>query len=419
MFAAQALAPLLVDDAANCRETAKATLDNLIGQGFVAADLRNVIPASAFLMIPKLAHKDWRVRAACALALGTGGVSVALGAQQLADILAKDSRRDPHARIVACEVLEALGLAGLAAAPELAVLAKGKGEKLDPALRQAAFSALLSLRQELVSAIGRGISTRREVQAGVFRAEHIAHRLGRPMAEDRQRGVEELMQPSWAHVAGITELLRVLLDPDCPGASAGQESFKSAIQGLFNFRDANLLGNFDASRSGSDLVRALNLGVKDKHWSVRIACAEALVNLAIALQEPVACLQKSLQSSDKDRKAGAQRVLRKLEIEKELLDPHSMADKAADELRALKRVFMSFGPNSEMCPNPNIPLASLEVARTVAQQCLLQLLRHRLIEELPGDRVEAPRAPKPERLPPKFTAAIAAIKPKGRRLQGF
>lgn len=408
VFAAQAMAPLLADDAGNCRETAKATLDNLIGLGFVAADLRNTIPSAACRMIPKLAHKDWRVRAACALALGTGGVSVALGAQQLVYIVAKESR-DLTTRILACELLKTLGLAGLPAVPELAVVAKGAGEGKDPALRRAAFSTLLSLRQELVAAIGRGISAKREVQAGVSRAQLIAERLGRSVAFDRLRSVEELMQPSWTHVAGIAELLRVLLDPECPGAAAGQESYKAAIQGLFKFRDAKLSGNFDTGKSGPDLVRALSLGVKDKNWSVRIACAEALMSLAIALQEPMACLQNALQSSSGEQKAAAQRILRKMDIDKELLDPHSLAEKAATELRAVKSVFTSFGFEGKLSPNPSIPRESLEVARSVAQQCLLQLLEHQLIEELPGDRKEAPRPPKPEP-PEELKVALEELK---------
>eukprot|EP00913_Durusdinium_trenchii_P009312 g8751.t1 len=101
------------------------------------------------------------------------------------------------------------------------------------------------LSHEVVAVIGRAITRDPRIKDAIQQTQHFASRLGRDTNLQREEGVSALMRPAPSHVAAITELLRVILDPESPGAQAGVQSYLAAVGCLDSLRDAGLLGGFD------------------------------------------------------------------------------------------------------------------------------------------------------------------------------
>eukprot|EP00931_Biecheleriopsis_adriatica_P060523 TRINITY_DN36362_c0_g1_i1.p1 TRINITY_DN36362_c0_g1~~TRINITY_DN36362_c0_g1_i1.p1 ORF type:complete len:648 (-),score=152.14 TRINITY_DN36362_c0_g1_i1:159-2030(-) len=383
----QVIVRLLADESTNCREMAKSSLETLVAGGFAAADLRVLVQGVSPHFLTQLRHSSWQVRCAAAWALGQGGAGSLIGLPKIAQLLAKDKDKDWGMRVVAADLLGAIGLSAMPALPELSYAFKTDLRHLEP-LRQVTYKVLFNMHRELVGVVGRAISRDPRVKEGVDRAQWFGQRLGMVTAFERDQGVNGLLEPSSIHVAGITELLRVIMDPDCPGAAQGEISTNLAIESLGLFRDKGLLGwNFKApveemhmepAMAAQDLVAELMLRTKqDTNWSVRLASAEALANLACDLQEVTACLKRHLESEDINLKAGAQRLKRKLEKENKVyLDAKAMAEQAAVEFRVVDKP--NFSPG-------HISHAERKFSQHLARGKLQQLVECKLVDKCDAD----------------------------------
>ncbi|CAE6922093.1 CDC48 [Symbiodinium natans] len=264
------IARLLVDESAVCREAAKSALDKLLGVGLAAADLQVVVPPNAEHFVERLTHQDPKVRCAAAWALGHSAAAV-IGLHTIQDTLVTEC--DAAVFRVAVEALGWLGLAALPAAPELGLglktfLSRPKSEDGTEASLQedpnklAMTESIFKIYQELLFVIGRAVGRNEGLQQALQRAQHYASRLGRSTNVQREEGVTSLMEPCLPHVGAITEMIRILLDPTCPGAQAGVLGVSTAIEALEKFRDGGLLGDFDTVHCGRDIVQGLQTCLK-------------------------------------------------------------------------------------------------------------------------------------------------------------
>eukprot|EP00434_Breviolum_minutum_P022302 symbB.v1.2.019679.t1/scaffold1618.1/size109259/13 len=262
---AKDIARLLTDDSAVCRDAAKTALDAMLGAGLAAADLKVVVPPNVELYVQSLKHQDPKVRCAACWVLGHAAAAV-VNLHGMAEVLVKESSHIVLS--LAAECIGSLKLGALPAAPEMALSLKsfmaqdGREKMRGPVARSSAGVALTQLYQEVVTVIGRAITKDPRVKDGAERAQQYGARLGRETNLQREEGVSALMLPAHSHVAAITELLRVILDPQCPGAQAGISSYLIAVGSLETLRDSGLLGGFDLSRCDiiSELLEALEEG---------------------------------------------------------------------------------------------------------------------------------------------------------------
>ncbi|CAK9003590.1 Cell division cycle protein 48 homolog (Valosin-containing protein homolog) (VCP) [Durusdinium trenchii] len=253
---AKDIARMLTDDSAVCRDSAKKTLERMLGAGLAAADLQVVVPQNVELFVTRLKHEDPKVRCAACWVLGHAAPAV-LNLHGMAEVLVKESNHTMLA--VASECINVLKLGALPAAPEIALGLKGfmseEGHERLRAVRSPAGISLMQLHQEVVAVIGRAITRDPRIKDAIQQTQHFASRLGRDTNLQREEGVSALMRPAPSHVAAITELLRVILDPESPGAQAGVQSYLAAVGCLDSLRDAGLLGGFDQSKV--DIVHEL------------------------------------------------------------------------------------------------------------------------------------------------------------------
>jgi len=255
----------------------------------------------------------------------------------MAEVLVKESS---HAVLsLAAECIGSLKLGALPAAPEMALslksfMAQDGHEKMrGPAARSSAGVALTQLYQEVVTVIGRAITKDPRVKDGAERAQQYGARLGRETNLQREEGVSALMQPAHSHVAAITELLRVILDPQCPGAQAGISSYLIAVGSLETMRDSGLLGGFDLSRR--DIISELLEALEDSAWTVRLSAAEALATLSCHIRPFLECLRRYRKSEDNDLKAAAQKLWHSIDAGKVWTHVRAMSESSIKVMRGI------------------------------------------------------------------------------------
>ncbi|CAJ1401165.1 unnamed protein product [Effrenium voratum] len=377
---AQDMARLLADDSAVVRGSAKNALDSLVGVGLAAADLTVVVQPNVRLFVQRLKHEDPKVRCAACWALGFGA-GTAVGLATMADLLVIES--NPLLLLVTIEAMGFMGLEVLAAAPELGLCLKTflsqareedrvPIEAADEAVRQLGTKTLLTLHQEIVKVIGRAIGKNPRVKDAVDRAQHYASRIGRKTHVQREEGVEALMGLQLPHVAAITELLRIILDPACPGAQAGAPSLYLAIETLEKFREAKLMGGMDMSRSGTDMVKGLLVCLEDESWQVRLASAEALAKLSCAMRAPLNCIRKHKASKKPQMQEAATILWQKMEDNQAWLNVRQMSESAIRLLRTLSNSPSKAG---------NLSDQEKQFIRTVASSTMKSLIDAGLAEK--------------------------------------
>eukprot|EP00930_Biecheleria_cincta_P042582 TRINITY_DN29296_c0_g1_i2.p1 TRINITY_DN29296_c0_g1~~TRINITY_DN29296_c0_g1_i2.p1 ORF type:complete len:575 (+),score=104.41 TRINITY_DN29296_c0_g1_i2:121-1845(+) len=411
--ACSALVRLIADEANNCREMAKSSLDSLVDVGFVAADLRVVVPPSAQHLRMRLTSKNWKVKCAAAWALGTGATGAVMNARRLAEIVQREPNQ--HVRILAVEVLGRLGLACLPALPVVAniygvlktaeiygELKKGTTRPTDPALRKACHDTLYIVRSEMVSIIGKAMPKHQETQKAVEKAQRAAIRFGCDTQYERELAIKQLCTANSMHIAAVTEMLKVLLDPTCPGAQA-EGSMTSAAEAIKATFDAGLLGAFDTENEGTNITSGLIKLMKDRKWRVRLAAAEAVASQAAFLRRPVARIQHHAESEDESMRVAAKRVLRLLQRDCACLDPFALAKKAAPELRYVNS-------HDFVLDCDGVPVNDLVMAQKVAREALKKLIQSKLIEQVAKDDLED-RIAEP---PATQKVSFVATKPKTR-----
>lgn len=376
------IARLLADDSAVCRDAAKSTLDKLLGSGLAAADLQVVVPPNAELFVGRLKHKDPKVRCAAAWALGHSAAAV-IGLHTIQDTLVTES--DPAIFRVAVEALGWLGLAALPAAPELGLGLKtflarprsqegatGNSDTSEDPNKVAMTESMFKVYQELLLVIGRALAREERLNEALNRAQHYASKLGRSTNVQREEGVISLMEPSLSHAAAVTEMLRILLDPTCPGAQAGMLSVHTAIDALEKFREAGLLGDFDMAKSGRDIVQSLQSCLKDSSWMVRLSAAEALAMLCCGLKPAVNCLRRHKRGDRPSLRIAASRLLVRMEDEKAHVHVKSAIDSATKLLRGILTGQSKQG---------EIPEKQQQFAQKVARAALTRLKNAGLVDE--------------------------------------
>lgn len=393
--ACSALVRLIADESNNCREMAKSSLDNLVDVGFVAADLRVIVPPSAQHLRKQLKHKNWKVKCAAAWALGTGATGAVMNAKRLAEFVQKDPNQ--HIRILAVEVLGRLGLACLPALPVLAniysvlkttaaygELKKGTTRPTDAALMKACYDTMYIVRSEMVSIIGKAMPKHHETQKAVEKAQRAAIRFGCDTQFEREIAIKQLCTPSSMHIAAVTEMLRVLLDPSCPGAQA-EGSWASAAEAIQATFDASLLGAFDTENEGTNITSGLIKLMKDRKWRVRLAAAGAAASQAAFLVRPVARIQHHVEGEDEPMRLAAQRVSRVLQRDGACLDPIELAKAAAPELRYVNS-------HDFVLDCEGVPIPDLVMAQKVAREALKKIIQSKLVEQVKTDILEDPAA---------------------------
>lgn len=329
------IARLLTDDSAVCRDSAKSALDTMLGAGLAAADLKVVVPPNAELYVQRLKHQDPKVRCAACWVLGHSAAAV-VNLHGIAEVLVKES--NPKMLSLAAECIGAMQLAALPAAPEVAeslksFVAQEGRQKMRSIARSAAGAALMQLHKEVVAVIGRAITKDPRVKDAAERAQQYGARLGRETNLQREEGVKALMQPAHSHVAAITELLRVILDPECPGAQAGMPSYLIAAGSLETFRENGLLGGFDLSRC--DIIAGLLEALEDSSWTVRLASAEALATLSCHIRPFLECLRQHRKSDNNELKVAAQKLWQSIDAGKVWTHARVMSESAVKVMRGM------------------------------------------------------------------------------------
>lgn len=329
------IARLLTDDSAVCRDSAKSALDTMLGAGLAAADLKVVVPPNAELYVQRLKHQDPKVRCAACWVLGHSAAAV-VNLHGIAEVLVKES--NPKMLSLAAECIGAMQLAALPAAPEVAeslksFVAQEGRQKMRSIARSAAGAALMQLHKEVVAVIGRAITKDPRVKDAAERAQQYGARLGRETNLQREEGVKALMQPAHSHVAAITELLRVILDPECPGAQAGMPSYLIAAGSLETFRENGLLGGFDLSRC--DIIAGLLDALEDSSWTVRLASAEALATLSCHIRPFLECLRQHRKSDNNELKVAAQKLWQSIDAGKVWTHARVMSESAVKVMRGM------------------------------------------------------------------------------------
>lgn len=331
---AKDIARMLTDDSAVCRDSAKKTLERMLGAGLAAADLQVVVHQNVELFVTRLKHEDPKVRCAACWVLGHAAPAV-LNLHGMAEVLVKESNHTMLA--VASECINVLKLGALPAAPEIALGLKGfmseEGHERLRAVRSPAGISLMQLHQEVVAVIGRAITRDPRIKDAIQQTQHFASRLGRDTNLQREEGVSALMRPAPSHVAAITELLRVILDPESPGAQAGVQSYLAAVGCLDSLRDAGLLGGFDQSKV--DIVHELLDALEDPSWTVRLASAEALATLSCQIRPFLQCLRKHRKSENEELKAAAQKFWQTADVGKVFTHARVMSESAVKTLRGI------------------------------------------------------------------------------------
>lgn len=329
------IARLLTDDSAVCRDSAKSALDTMLGAGLAAADLKVVVPPNAELYVQRLKHQDPKVRCAACWVLGHSAAAV-VNLHGIAEVLVKES--NPKTLSLAAECIGAMQLAALPAAPEVAeslksFMAQEGREKMRGIARSPAGAALMQLHKEVVAVIGRAITKDPRVKDAAERAQQYGARLGRETNLQREEGVKALMQPAHSHVAAVTELLRVILDPECPGAQAGMPSYLIAVGSLETFRENGLLGGFDLSRC--DIIAELLEALEDSSWTVRLASAEALATLSCHIRPFLQCLRQHRKSDNNELKVAAQKLWQSIDAGKVWTHARVMSESAVKVMRGM------------------------------------------------------------------------------------
>lgn len=331
----QDIARLLTDDSAVCRDSAKSALDTMLGAGLAAADLKVVVPPNAELYVQRLKHQDPKVRCAACWVLGHSAAAV-VKLHGIAEVLVKES--NPKMLSLAAECIGAMQLAALPAAPEVAeslksFMAQEGREKMRGIARSPAGAALMQLHKEVVTVIGRAITKDPRIKDAAERAQQYGARLGRETNLQREEGVKALMQPAHSHVAATTELLRVILDPECPGAQAGMPSYLIALGSLETFRENGLLGGFDLSRC--DIIAELLEALEDSSWTVRLASAEALATLSCHIRPFLQCLRQHRKSENNELKVAAQKLWQSIDAGKVWTHARVMSESAVKVMRGI------------------------------------------------------------------------------------
>jgi len=113
----------------------------------------------------------------------------------------------------------------------------------------------------------------------------------------------------------------------------------SAIEALEKITAAGLMGRLAQFQSTEldggmrGIVESLaKRARKDKSWRVRLACSEALANLAISLQQPLAAVRRHLEGDDSQMKMAATRFVRLLTKTGSSMDCDALAQLANAEL---------------------------------------------------------------------------------------
>eukprot|EP00931_Biecheleriopsis_adriatica_P088421 TRINITY_DN62749_c0_g1_i1.p1 TRINITY_DN62749_c0_g1~~TRINITY_DN62749_c0_g1_i1.p1 ORF type:complete len:565 (+),score=110.34 TRINITY_DN62749_c0_g1_i1:89-1783(+) len=366
---------MLLDDSAQCREMAKRCMESLLDRGFFVAEMSVAVPIVAALLRKKLTGaKDWKVRVAAAWACSQGILGPLVNVHKVVSILKND--RDLPTRLAAVEVLGAIGLAAAPTLSELTDVMLSGPVKTPPPLKAAVVDLVLAIRTEMVEVIGRAIHKHREVKEAIDEAQRIATRIGKETEWERKDAIERLSRPVPHHAGAVTELLRVLLDPTCPGAAQGPGSEVMCADGLLKFRENGSLGGIDVDGQGAALARTLMDRLQDKNWRVRLACADALANLAAQLQQPAQRLQNRLEGEDRDMQMGAQRLMRLLGQAGAFLEPDVLATAAAESLR---RVLKTDWTVRKTAPD------DLLVARKVAREAIQRLVQAKLTDSMKSD----------------------------------
>eukprot|EP00440_Ansanella_granifera_P017459 gb/GFBE01018964.1/.p1 GENE.gb/GFBE01018964.1/~~gb/GFBE01018964.1/.p1 ORF type:complete len:579 (+),score=129.97 gb/GFBE01018964.1/:1-1737(+) len=367
------LAESLVDEASQVRDTAKQSFDSLVQNGCCAADLSVAVPPTAELLIAKLKGKSWKIRCSAAWTCSNGSLGSVINVCRLAEILLGD--RDLRTRIVAAEMLGSCGLACLPALPELAsVLQTAHDVK---ALRTPCMEALLLVRSEMVNVIGRAIAKNPDLEQAVAHTQFLAKKLKAESGFERDQAIKSLIQPGKSHIASVTELMRVILEPSSIDADRYDEGAAAKLATSFEafgkFREAGMLGSLDTKGQGGTLIKTLmERACGDRHWRVRLACAEALASQAVQMKRPVDCLQHHIHGEDKALKTSAKRLKRLLEQSGAFLEPGLLAIAATEHLRHV--VSKDFDP-------PNIVDQDLKMARNLALTSLKRMVKAQLIKD--------------------------------------
>lgn len=330
-FAAQAVSELtfhLADADPLVRKAAQEPLEELQKKAIVG----DVVVAGQ-AALPSL--KDPKVRCAACWVLGHSAAAV-VNLHGIAEVLVKES--NPKMLSLAAECIGAMQLAALPAAPEVAeslksFVAQEGRQKMRSIARSAAGAALMQLHKEVVAVIGRAITKDPRVKDAAERAQQYGARLGRETNLQREEGVKALMQPAHSHVAAITELLRVILDPECPGAQAGMPSYLIAAGSLETFRENGLLGGFDLSRC--DIIAGLLDALEDSSWTVRLASAEALATLSCHIRPFLECLRQHRKSDNNELKVAAQKLWQSIDAGKVWTHARVMSESAVKVMRGM------------------------------------------------------------------------------------
>jgi len=369
----QALARALADEAGCVREAAKASLARLVAGGFAVAEFRVALTPAIPYLTTRLSHVDWRVRCSAAWALGTGGHAACMGAHKLAEILEQD--RDLAMKRVALKVLAKMGLAALPALLEMTSHLTEVNEKV----KSAAWQAVFDLREQIVAVVGRALTRNPDIAFGIAVAQRQAKRLVSEVARERDAGVQTLQQPNKSHVAAVTELLRLMLDPGIGSEQDCYLAIMSAQEALGKMRASQLLSGF-AIKAGGPAVKALKRHLKDGNYRVRMACAEALASLAVAVLGPMELLKKyASETTHEDAiRSAADRILKMLKEAGAIMDSAALSHKAAHEFRALLHPLFDAGEDDD---HPE----DLFRARKLAKAALQRLVDAGLEERTKAD----------------------------------